>query len=84
MKCVICKQGETQSGTTTLTFVRRIGPSSSEVTIVLKGVPAQICSNCGEAYVDETTSAEALRIAEHAVRAGTPVEVREFGAGDLA
>ena len=78
MKCPICKLGETESGTTTLTFVRPFGELQNEVTVVLKNVPAQVCSNCGEAYVDELTSAEALRIAEQLVNNGTPVEVREF------
>jgi YgiT-type zinc finger domain-containing protein len=78
MKCVICKLGETKAGTTTLTFVRSFPGLSNEMTIILKGVPAQVCSNCGEAYLDESTSAEALRIAEQAFRAGTSVEIREF------
>jgi YgiT-type zinc finger domain-containing protein len=78
MKCVICKRGKTSSGTTTLTFVRPLRENSTDVTVVLKRVPAQVCSNCGEAYVDEWTSAEALRIAEQAVRAGIPVEISEF------
>lgn len=74
MKCVICKSGETETGATTLTLVRPLRELSKDVTIVVKRVPAQVCSNCGEAYVDESTSAEVLRIAEQAIHAGTPVE----------
>ena len=48
MKCVICKHGETKEGTTTVTFDR------DGMTLVVKDVPAQVCTNCGEDYVDET------------------------------
>ncbi len=78
MKCVICKRGKTEAGTTTLTFVRPPRGRSNDLTIVLKRVPAQVCSNCGEAYVDKSTSAAALRIAEQAIHAGAAVEIREF------
>ena len=74
MKCVICKHGETQPGRTTVTFER------GGATLVIKGVPAQICDNCGEAYVDEGTTAQLLEIADEAVRAGVQVDVREFAA----
>lgn len=46
MKCVICKHGETRPGMTTVTLER------GGATLVVKGVPARICGNCGEAYVD--------------------------------
>ncbi len=78
MKCLTCKQGETRPGATTLTFVRPL--RTAEATIVLKHVPAQVCSNCGEAYLDETVSRTALRIAEDAIRGGTEIEVRDFAA----
>ena len=45
--CVIWKQGKTQLGTTTITLER------AETTVVFKNVPAQVCENCGEAYVEE-------------------------------
>jgi YgiT-type zinc finger domain-containing protein len=58
MKCVICKHGETKEGTTTVTFDR------DGMTLVVKDVPAQICTNCGEDYMDEHVSHEILAIAE--------------------
>lgn len=42
MKCVICKTGETRSGTTTVTLSR------GETTVVIKNVPAEVCDTCGE------------------------------------
>ena len=72
MKCVICKQGETQPGAVTVTLER------GKTTLVIKNVPAQVCENCGEAYVDETITEQLLMVAEVAVNAGVQVEVREF------
>jgi YgiT-type zinc finger domain-containing protein len=54
MKCVICKQAETVSGTATVTLER------GEFTYVVKGVPAQVCPNCGEDYVSEQITSEFL------------------------
>jgi hypothetical protein len=48
------------------------------MTLVTKGVPALICDNCGEEYVDEEITARLLAAADEAERAGVEVEVREF------
>ena len=45
MKCPICKHGETTAGTSSVTLQR------GGLTLVVKDVPAQVCDNCGEAYV---------------------------------
>jgi YgiT-type zinc finger domain-containing protein len=58
MKCVICKHGHTKEGLTTVTFDR------DDLTLVVKEVPAQVCTNCGEDYVDEHVAHEILGIAE--------------------
>jgi YgiT-type zinc finger domain-containing protein len=72
MKCVICKQAQTKAGTTTLTLER------GGATFVVKNVPAQVCPNCGEAYVDEDTTAQVLRTAEQMAHAGTQVDIRQY------
>jgi YgiT-type zinc finger domain-containing protein len=74
MKCVICKHGESQKGTTTVTLER--GTS----TIVFKDVPAQICDNCGEKYVDSAITKELLRKANELISNGTEVDIRKFQA----
>jgi hypothetical protein len=48
------------------------------LTLVVKNVPARVCENCGEAYVDEATAARVLQTAEDAADAGVQVEVREY------
>lgn len=72
MKCVICKQEETVSGTTTVTLER------GEFTYIVKGVPAQVCPNCGEDYVSEQITSELLKAAEQMVQSGTLVDIRHY------
>jgi hypothetical protein len=48
------------------------------VTLVVKNVSAQVCPNCGEAYVDEKTTANLLRTAEQMARAGAQVDIRQY------
>jgi YgiT-type zinc finger domain-containing protein len=72
MKCLICKKGETHAGTTTVTFTR------NETTLVFKEVPAGVCNNCGEAYVEETVSRELMELAEQAASSGIEVDVRKY------
>ncbi len=74
MKCVICKYGETQSGTTTMTLER------NTTTVVFKNVPAEVCDNCGEAYLDAETTGHLLHIVEDAARLGVQVDVRSYAA----
>jgi len=71
-RCVICRQGETRAGKTTVTLER------DGMTLVFKEVPAQVCANCAEAYVDDTISAALLKAAEAAARCGVQVDIREF------
>ncbi len=72
MKCVICKNGETEPGTTTILLER------DNATLVIKNVPAEVCQNCGEGYVDEETTEQLLEMAEAAVRSGVQVDVRQY------
>lgn len=72
MKCVICRQADTIQGTTTVTLER------GEFTYVVKGVPAQVCPNCGEDYVSEQITAELLKAAEQMVKSGTLVDIRHY------
>jgi len=74
MKCIICKQAETQPGITTVTLER------GDLLMVVKGVPARVCPNCGEEYVDEQVAARLLKTAEETAQAGAQVDVREYKA----
>ncbi|KAF0246254.1 MAG: hypothetical protein FD180_885 [Planctomycetota bacterium] len=72
MICVICRNGATAAGKTTVTLER------GALTLVVRGVPAQVCPVCGEAYIDEAASAELLQTAEQAAKEGVRVEIREY------
>ena len=72
MKCVICKQGETAPGKATVTLER------GRTVLIVRNVPARVCTNCGEEYLDDTITARLLGTAEEAARAGVQVDVREY------
>ena len=74
MRCVVCKTGEVKPGTTTLTAER------GEMTLVLKGVPARVCSSCGEAYFDEATTKRIEALVEQLEKSGVQVAVQDYAA----
>ncbi|MGD9930157.1 MAG: type II toxin-antitoxin system MqsA family antitoxin [Mangrovibacterium sp.] len=69
MDCVICKNGKTRKGKATVTLER------AGSIIAIKDVPAQVCQNCGEYYLDAETTRKVLARAEQAVKKGAEVEV---------
>jgi YgiT-type zinc finger domain-containing protein len=72
MKCTICRHGETRPGKTDVLLTR------DNMTLVVKGVPALICGNCGEEYVDKETTRYLRIAADEAEQAGVQVDVRLF------
>ncbi|MDC3956613.1 type II toxin-antitoxin system MqsA family antitoxin [Polyangium jinanense] len=74
MNCILCKHGETAPGFVTVTLQR------GETTVILKGVPASICENCGEYYLDEAVASQVYAMAERAVQDGAEVEIRRYAA----
>jgi YgiT-type zinc finger domain-containing protein len=74
MMCVICKHGKTQPGRVTVTLER------DESIVILKGVPAEVCDNCGEYYLSDTVTEQVLQRAELAVNNGAEVEILRYAA----
>ncbi len=74
MQCVICKQGQTRPGHVTVALQR------GDTTVILKGVPAEVCDNCGEYYLSEDVTRRVLERAEDAVKSGAEVEILRFAA----
>jgi YgiT-type zinc finger domain-containing protein len=74
MLCVVCRNGETQPGRTTVTFHEHAR------TVVVTDVPADVCGNCDEPYVAEDVTARLLEIAVQARAMQAQVLVREFTA----
>ena len=50
----------------------------SGATVVINDVPARVCENCGEEYVDEHVVEKVLTAAEASARAGVRVEIRDY------
>ncbi len=69
MKYVICKNGDTVKGKTTVTLEKK------GTVVVIKNVAADICDTCGEYYLDEKTTAYVLKKASEAYKKGTEIEV---------
>ena len=74
MKCLICKEGLYLDGLTTVFLTR------GESSIIIKGVPARVCDQCGEYILDSATTRAVLAMAADAFDHGAEVEVRRFAA----
>ena len=46
--------------------------------MVVKEVPAQVCPNCGEQYVDAKVTLHLLKTAEEMAKSGAQVEIRQY------
>jgi YgiT-type zinc finger domain-containing protein len=74
MKCVICRTGETQAGKATVTLQRE------DTIVVIKDVPAEVCQNCDEYYLDDQVAQRVYTQAEGAVQRHAEVEIVRFAA----
>lgn len=74
MTCAICRTGRTQPGAATVTLQRGIS------VIVIKGVPAQICEDCGEYYLAESEARKVYALAEEAVQRNAELEILHYAA----
>ena len=72
MNCGLCKNGTTIDGNVNVTLMR------NEATIIIKGVPADVCQNCGEYYLSSATSKEVFEIANNSFNKGVEVEIIRF------
>ncbi|HMG74204.1 MAG TPA: type II toxin-antitoxin system MqsA family antitoxin [Pyrinomonadaceae bacterium] len=52
MTCVVCKNKKMTRGTTVLPIER------GKAVLLVTDIPARICANCGEPYIDEKTAKE--------------------------
>jgi len=74
MKCVICKTGDTHPGATTVTLQR------ARTVVVIRDVPAEICENCGEYYLDNATTRRVYADAEQSALRHVEVEIQSYAA----
>lgn len=64
MICLVCRQAEVVNGFASVKLER------GEFRLVVNEVPARLCPNCGEAYVDEEVVVRLLQSAEETCKAG--------------
>ena len=57
MTCVVCKNKKMTRGTTVLPIER------GKAVLLVTDIPARICANCGEPYLDEKTAKEVEALA---------------------
>ncbi len=69
MNCVICKTGLTAPG------IKSFMLEKDNSIVIVKGVPAQICSQCGEAYFDAKTTKELYAKASESFLSGAELEI---------
>lgn len=69
MECSLCKIGVTEKGFVTVTLEK------NDSIILIKNVPAEVCSNCGHYYLSEEVTAEVLQKGKEAVATGAELEV---------
>ena len=74
MICVICKTGHYQEGFTTVVLTK------GETAVIIKGVPAMVCDQCGEYVLSSDVTRKVLAMAREAQEKGTEVEIRRFAA----
>lgn len=74
MKCVTCKTGDLQPQSVSVSVpVNRQG-----ALLVVEGVPALVCDNCGERYFDDAVSARLLELTEQTLQPGVRLDVRQY------
>lgn len=74
MICLICRQAETVDRFTAVNFER------GEMKLTVNNVPARVCPNCGEAYVEEGVAIRLLIHAENKYQTGILHSALDFSA----
>jgi YgiT-type zinc finger domain-containing protein len=74
MTCLVCKHGCLTPGVTTITVER------GATTIVIQGVPADVCDTCGEDYLEASIATGLDDILRRATETGVRFEVRGYAA----
>ena len=68
----MCKNGETKQGKSVITLTK------GKLVLTFKNVPAQICHDCSEEYIDEDTTNQLLQIANESFKKGVAFDLRDW------
>ncbi|MBN1781146.1 type II toxin-antitoxin system MqsA family antitoxin [bacterium] len=74
MKCAICKNGVTKSGKITVVLEKQ------QTTLIFKGVPAEVCENCGEEYISSEVNGQLLKRSNDALERNVSLELLQYAA----
>jgi len=76
MICLICGQAQPVPGFTTVKL------DHEEINLTVRGIPASVCPNCGDAYLDETVATRLLQIVKRSIESGESIEFLEYSITD--
>ncbi len=68
----MCKNGETKPGKSVITLTQ------GKLVFVFKNVPAQICHDCSEEYINEDITTLLLQIANESFKKGVAFDMRDW------
>ncbi|HBK53484.1 MAG: type II toxin-antitoxin system MqsA family antitoxin [Syntrophomonas sp.] len=71
MNCVLCKAGMEQK------TVNHVVDIQGQI-IIVKNVPANVCLQCGEYYIDNEVARKLESIVEQTLQAGTEVSIISY------
>lgn len=69
MECTLCKSGTTENGHVTVTLEK------GNTIVLIKAVPADICTTCGHYYLSEEMTKLVLEKGNEAFQKGAELEV---------
>jgi len=72
MICLICRQAQLVPGFTLVKL------EHEEINLTVRGVPAGVCPNCGDAYLDEKVATRLLHVVKQRIDSGEPMEFLEY------
>lgn len=72
MNCPLCKMGMMKPGYTTVVLNR------GDATVIFKHVPALVCDDCGEYFLDEITTKEIYQRADTSFESGQEISIATF------
>ena len=72
MRCAVCKNGETKQGKSVITLTK------GKLVFVFKNVPAQICHDCSEEYINEDVTKILLQTANESFKKGVAFDMRDW------
>ncbi len=69
MECALCHNGTTKNGLVTVSLER------GGTIVLIKKVPAEVCTNCGHYYLSEEMAADVLKRGNEAISKGAELEI---------